>query len=83
MQTNITANINEITVLTLTDSPIIDDVKMVNAIIPIAKPINLPGHNIPSKYIAQCFVPNIKRYVTGADIIVNTHALRVAHSLKN
>ena len=81
MQTNITANINEITVLTLTDSPIIDDVKMVNAIIPIAKPINLPGHNMPSKCNAQCLVPNMNKYVTGAAIIVIMIGLSSAHLL--
>ena len=49
MQTKVIAKIKLTIILGEMPSPIKWLVNIVNDIIPIAKPINLPGHNVPSK----------------------------------
>ena len=81
--TNIVANANEIIDLAANGSFIRYVVIKANTIIPVAKPINRPGHNNPSKYSAQYLVANINKYVTGAAINVIIHGRDAAHSFIN
>ena len=59
MQTKATAKINLTITLVEIPSPIKWLVNIANDIIPIAKPINLPGHNVPSKAIKANLVAQI------------------------
>tara|TARA_R100001509_G_C4787123_1_gene188444 strand:- start:73 stop:297 length:225 start_codon:yes stop_codon:yes gene_type:complete len=72
------ANANEINVLALNGSFIIYVVIIANIIMPVANPMNLPGHNNPSKACAQYLVANINKYVTGAAINVINHGFLAA-----
>ena len=56
MQTKIDAKSRLTTVLLLIPSPKNIAVNTVNAIIPIAKPTNLPGHNSPLNASNEYFV---------------------------
>ena len=59
MHTNVVANTRDIAVFVDIPSPIKNHVSSTNDIIPVPKPINLPGHSSPSKYPTTCFVANI------------------------
>ena len=72
MLTNVMANINETAVFGVIDSPIYMKVKIAKEIIPVAKPINLPGHNTPSKYPTTNLVAIINAYDIGTANIIAT-----------
>lgn len=49
MHTKVVANTSDTAVFVVIPSPIKIHVSTTNDIIPVPKPINLPGHNKPSK----------------------------------
>ena len=49
METSVVAKTKDIAVLVVIPSPIKNHVNNTKEIIPVPKPINLPGHNRPSK----------------------------------
>ena len=73
MATNAVARTNDIAVLALTPSFIYRLVNIAKDIIPVANPINLPGHNVPSKYVTISLVAMINEYEIGLEKI---HATR-------
>ena len=47
-------------------------VKIANDVIPVAKPMNRPGHNVPSKYPTTNLVAIINEYEIGIENIQAT-----------
>ena len=60
IETNVVARTSDIAVFVVIPSPMNIHVSITNDIIPVPKPINLPGHKRPSKWFTTYLVAKIK-----------------------
>ena len=69
MATNAVARTNDIAVLALMPSFMYMLVNIANDIMPVANPMNLPGHNVPPKYVTISLLAIINEYEIGIEKI--------------
>ena len=83
MSTKDIARTKDVIVFVLNPSPKNDRVSKENNIIPIAKPISLPGHSSPSNPVTMWKVADINKYDTGNPIAAIICGCSLHHGQRN